>query len=113
MLFSWMLIAPLLAHDADSNLPACCRRNGKHHCMMQKMQRPGSKETGFASVSEKCPCFPASTCAAHSTKCKAEAHKQFYAYVVSYPARSTRTEAHSRISSLRSHQRRGPPTLPA
>ena len=32
-LFSFSLISPaVLASDADSKLPACCKRNGKHHC---------------------------------------------------------------------------------
>jgi hypothetical protein len=34
----------------------------------------------------------------------------FYAEFVSHPAHAPQTEAHSRISSLCSHQRRGPPT---
>jgi hypothetical protein len=34
MIFSWMLIGPAFGPDADANLPPCCRRNGKHHCMM-------------------------------------------------------------------------------
>jgi len=109
MLFSWMLIAPLFAFDADANLPPCCRRNGKHHCMMRMMERCGGQQKGFTSVSEKCPCFPVSTCAGQSPIFKPEAEGQFYADVVRHPALAPQSEALCRISSLRSHQKRGPP----
>jgi hypothetical protein len=36
------------------------------------MERFGGKQTGFTSASEKCPCFPASTCAVHSRAYKPE-----------------------------------------
>jgi hypothetical protein len=110
MLFSWMLIAPLFASDANANLPACCRRNGNHHCMMRMMERRSGQQKGFTSVSEKCPCFPVSTCAVHSSIFKPEAGEQFYSDVVRHPAIAPQSEALNRISSLRSHQKRGPPT---
>jgi len=110
MLFSWMLIAPLFAPDAEVSLPACCRRNGKHHCMMRMMERLSGKETGFTSVSEKCPCWPVSTCAVHSPTFKHEAGVRFYAGTVFHPAYAPQTEAQSQFASLRSHQKRGPPT---
>ncbi|HVV45274.1 MAG TPA: hypothetical protein VHC72_08700 [Bryobacteraceae bacterium] len=34
VVFSLSLISPALASAAKSNLPACCLRNGKHHCEM-------------------------------------------------------------------------------
>lgn len=111
MLLIWMMIAPLLAPDAEANLPACCRRNGKHHCMMRGMQQSGSKALGFTSVHEKCPCLPESTGAVHAPKFIPEAGPRFYAEVVFHPACAPQTEARSRISFLRSHQKRGPPSL--
>jgi len=30
--FSFGLLAPAFAAGADSNLPSCCRRAGRHHC---------------------------------------------------------------------------------
>ena len=110
MLFGWMLIAPLLAPDAEANLPACCRRNGKHHCTMRMtMQRDGGRK-GFTTVSEKCPCCPSSACAAHSATYKPESGRQFLAEGVRHPGVAAQTEALYRVSSLRSHQKRGPPT---
>ncbi|MGA2277972.1 MAG: hypothetical protein ABSG00_10215 [Terracidiphilus sp.] len=107
--FSLTLIAPLLASEADANLPPCCRRNGKHHCMMRSMERRGDKENSFTSVSEKCPCLPASACAVPPLSYKAEAGKQFYAEGIRYLSCAPQTEAHCRISSLPSHPKRGPP----
>ena len=110
VLFSLTLIAPLFARDADANLPACCRRNGKHHCMMRMMEQRSGNQKGFTSVSEKCPCFPVSTCAVHSPIFKPEAKEEFYAKVARHPACAPLTETLYRISSFSSHQKRGPPT---
>ena len=110
IIFSWMLMAPLFGPDADANLPPCCRRNGKHHCMMRMMQRPGGNQKGFTSVSEKCPYEPASTCAVYSPIFKLETERRFY---VQFPRRlvlAPRTEALRNISFLRSHPKRGPPS---
>ncbi len=54
--------APLLAAMAAGsgrNLPACCRRNGKHHCMMPE-QSSRSQRLPSPRPHEKCPCFPKS-----------------------------------------------------
>jgi len=110
MIFSLTLIAPLLVPDAEASLPACCRRNGKHHCMMRGMHQSASKEAGLASVHEKCPCLPQSTGAVHTVKFMPAAGQRFYAEVVFQPAWAPQAEARSRISSSRSHQKRGPPS---
>ena len=42
----------------ESRIPACCRRNGKHHCSMSAEQFAGlSGETTVAATST-CPCIP-------------------------------------------------------
>jgi hypothetical protein len=105
MVFSWMLIVPLFGPDAEANLPPCCRRNGKHHCMMRRMER----QSGFTSASEKCPCVPPSTGVLHSATYKPETGEQFHAEAVRPPACAAQTEALYRLSFLRSHQKRGPP----
>ena len=110
MLFSWTLIAPLFASDAHTILPACCRRNSKHHCMMRVVERGRIQQQSFTSASERCPCFPVGICADNSPIFKLEAEGQCYADVVCNPAISPQSEAFYRISSLSSHQKRGPPT---
>ena len=55
--FSLPLIAPALASTPDdSQLPACCRRGGKHHCAMA--MEMGIIPSRFHVVSEKCPYSP-------------------------------------------------------
>ena len=110
MIFSWMLIAPLLAPDAGANLPACCRRNGKHHCMMGGMEQSGGKEAGFSTVHKKCPCLPQSTGAVHAAEFVHKTGEQFYAEAAFHPAYAPQTDARSRLSLLRGHQKRGPPS---
>jgi hypothetical protein len=109
ILFSWTLIAPLFASDTEAYLPACCRRNGTHHCMMRMMERRGGQQKGFTSVSEKRPCCPAGTRAVNSQIFKPEPGEQFSSSVVLHPAIAPQTQALYRISSFRSHPKRGPP----
>jgi hypothetical protein len=104
--FGWTLIAPALSSDADASLPACCRRNGKHHCMMRGMEL---EQRGFTTVAAKCPCTPAIACTFHSPTYKPEAAVAFYAKRVFQLAGTPQTEIRSQITSLRSHQKRGPP----
>jgi hypothetical protein len=58
MLFSWTLIAPFFAPDVQASLPACCRKNGKHHCAMRIMGLLAGNQRGFTTVAEKCPRCP-------------------------------------------------------
>jgi hypothetical protein len=109
-ILSWTLIAPIFGPGAGANLPACCRRNGKHHCAMRGVEQPGGDQKGFTSVSEKCPCPPASTCAVHSPIFKPEAGSRFCAQVPRHTVLAPRTDALRNISFLRSHPKRGPPS---
>jgi hypothetical protein len=55
-LLSFSLIGPaVFASDPESNLPACCRRLGKHHCAMDA-QGASSSEPSLQSGA--CPSFP-------------------------------------------------------
>jgi hypothetical protein len=51
VLFSFALASPAFAADPDSNLPACCRRGGKHECSMHNSGQPGWQ-------SAQCPIYP-------------------------------------------------------
>jgi hypothetical protein len=109
MLFSWTLIAPLLPVDAEANLPPCCRANGKHHCMCRMRHRLGNQK-GLVTITEKCPCCPASASTPASPTYKPEAAAAHHAEAVFLPALAPRTETHPSIEFLRSHPKRGPPT---
>src|SRR5882762_4471443 len=56
-LFTIPLIVPALTAISDSNLPACCRRDGKHHCAMSDAAESPSGPTASA-VQPKCPVYP-------------------------------------------------------
>ncbi|MGD0786524.1 MAG: hypothetical protein ABR898_00980 [Terracidiphilus sp.] len=109
VIFCFTLIAPIFGPGADANLPPCCRRNGKHRCMMRGMEQFSSDQKGFTSVSEKCPCPPAATCAVHSPVFKPEAGSRFCAQAPRHSVLALRTDALRDISFLRSHPKRGPP----
>jgi hypothetical protein len=54
--FSWMLILPAFARSSHSDLPPCCRKDGKHQCQMATAK--GSAEASFLVIKDKCPCVP-------------------------------------------------------
>lgn len=60
LLFSYSLIGPALLVDDHANLPACCRRDGKHHCGMAEGAMANAPSTGpaVAAARVKCPLFP-------------------------------------------------------
>jgi len=58
-LCSYSLISPIVLASAASDLPACCRRDGKHRCAMADMQSASlSRDAGARLASPKCALFP-------------------------------------------------------
>ena len=109
LLFNWMLILPAFAGSAESTLPACCRKDGKHHCMMRTESAEASGSS-FAAVGKKCPYFPRSTAATHVETFAPALKQAIFAGIVQHPSISPKTEAGYRASCLRSRQKRGPPS---
>ena len=108
-LFTWMLVAPLFAPDAEASLPPCCRRHGKHHCMMQMMLALSGTLSGPRAVEEKCPCQPKGGLAAYSAIYNPEAERRSFVEAVSQPVRAARSAARCQSCFLGSHAMRGPP----
>ena len=54
VLFSLQLIAPVLSASAASDLPACCRRGGKHRCSTQETSGSGP---AWKVLQSKCPLY--------------------------------------------------------
>ena len=103
------LVTPLFARNPQTDLPACCRRNGKHHCMGH-MQMPGSGEAQFRSAAMKCPMFPVKLATpGHSSQILPGSAQYFYGAIVSHPAIQAQAEISYRICWSRSQQKRGPP----
>ncbi len=110
------LFAPLLAlgQSAESALPACCRRNGKHHCAMGMAGRSQLAASGapdrWTAPPERCPYCPASVATAHVQETLIPAPAQaFSAQGLSDPSGTVQSECKRRISRDRSRQKRGPP----
>jgi hypothetical protein len=110
MLFSWLLILPALGGSTDLTVPACCRKNGKHHCMM-RMAELSNSGTVITTIAEKCPCGPQATVASHTRFCTPSVSQAVFAGLIRHPAVSPQTEASYRISYDRARQKRGPPSL--
>lgn len=113
------LIAPMLSTGAmaESTLPACCRRGGKHHCAMSAAARAmllGATNDSAPRVSalpQQCPYRQRSLVAAHLhvfTPASAAKHTTFLLHA---PSASAQAECLRRISFDRSRQKRGPPSL--
>lgn len=118
-LISFPLIAPVLLADADSDLPACCRRDGKHRCSMGPM---GMEDTltgqapapvpAVSPIRPKCPCYPATiTASGESSVGFLKSFQAVCPSLVSHPASGTQTEALYRLSFSRCRHKRGPPAF--
>jgi hypothetical protein len=113
VLFGSSLSAPLfgLSSTADGNLPACCRRDGKHHCAMGMAMQVDQSAKQIRAISEKCPYCPYAAVAAQGHLSALPRHGAFYAFVLSHPSDSAQTLARFRASFDPSHPKRGPPAV--
>lgn len=116
LLLTLTLVSPLFAAStADANVPACCRRDGRHQCTMaaaiSQRSTGNASETETASVHESCPYNPAAPAAISLPFVSDEIQTAVSAGIVSSSAPLAQTEVSLRISIDRSHQKRGPPSL--
>jgi hypothetical protein len=122
------MVSPLFALDGDAaNLPACCRRDGMHHCMMAGMMMAGMTMTGsydrasaapdtgtpptVAIVTAPCPYGPQGMPGAVHRDWTLDTASAVFAGLVAHPAGSPQTESKRRLASLRARHKRGPPVV--
>ena len=106
--FGSSLVLPLFAAQVDSqrNLPACCRRNGAHHCNGLL-----SANSGPAFQSPPCPNYPSpATPVSLNTAALAAPITSAIELAITSALPAT-NQARALISILSSNQLRGPPTL--
>lgn len=113
------LLTPFLVGDVgdEASLPACCRRNGMHHCAMTMLEKTqmatasDGKGPLWKSPLERCPYCPAMVVSWHHQEMFAPSTAQaIFAEFRSHPSGTVQTESRRRISRDRSRQKRGPPT---
>jgi hypothetical protein len=111
--FGLPVVSPLFAavQAADAGLPACCRRNGKHHCTMKMEERRKLIQQGvwISAPADKCPYYPGALPAVHFDLLAPQTSASVIARVISVPAEIAQTKSKFRISHDRSRQKRGPP----
>lgn len=112
--FGLPFITPLMAlgSTSEANLPACCRRNGKHHCMMNMAERARleSRKPHFQAPPEHCPYWPTQVAmVSHSSVIAPPIGQAIFAGLVSHTADTSQVESWLRISRERSRYKRGPP----
>jgi hypothetical protein len=118
ILFAFLFaLGPLAAtfDEDESSLPACCRRNGTHHCLMSdamlaRIVQAALSTPAFTSPG-RCPQYPLRGCATPSpTFALAQAPQiQEAAFPALFPIAASGTWA--RNIHLRTPALRGPPSL--
>jgi hypothetical protein len=119
------MISPLFAMAGGDagNLPTCCRRDGKHHCMMMAgmmmdmtsggasaSSNPGTQPT-VAIVTEPCPYGLQGLPGALHRDWQLDTASAVFAGLTAHPSGSPQTESKRRVSSLRARHKRGPPMI--
>jgi hypothetical protein len=103
------MTAPLFA-SAEKALPACCRRDGKHHCIGKtSAQIDVGSVPAVSGARTNCPQFPKMLGVTSHGQFGLSTSTAVFAEIVSHPALSPQTQSNYRVSLLRSHQKRGPP----
>jgi hypothetical protein len=110
VLFGFSPIVPAFP-DANSKLPECCRRDGKHHCGAADQQASPSGVVVKAGW-RKCASFPkGGAVPSHSKTVLLNAAQTGFAPILTCSIVQAHIDAFYRISFERSHQKRGPPAL--
>jgi hypothetical protein len=112
-LFSFPLIAPVLA-DGAAGLPACCRRDGKHHCGMSDADGQKDSPAGrtLKAAQSKCPLYPnAGAPAGNSQTAFVPDSIAAGELPVFHSTFQASNEEFSRIALHGSVQKRGPPSF--
>lgn len=113
LFFGFGPLAATLGASDDAGLPACCRRNGAHHCVMSAAMRAWmfeaeSRTPGFTAPSH-CPLYPtgapAATAPVHALAAATAAQSApVFAALAAIPYRAS-----VRSAALRTIAARGPP----
>jgi hypothetical protein len=111
-LFGFWLTGPAFLTDGQANLPACCRRGGKHHCAMMDTAQWALPGNAPQVLGARCPYFPrARAFPPHSGTALVAASHSVSGWILNEPAVPAQAGAGYRVAFSRAHQKRGPPTM--
>jgi hypothetical protein len=105
-------LTPLLTTRAaaETALPACCRRDGKHHCMGAMATNPATdSRQRFQTPRETCPYQQRALAVAHHELSAIATSRSTVVIYLHQPYTPAQAECLWRISFDRSRQKRGPP----
>ena len=109
------LFIPFSSFGSETTLPACCRRDGKHHCAMSARLRESvqsaSSEPIARAATPVCPYRSRLLMPFVSRVLFVPSAPVFSVPGVSYPALGLETILLARLSGFRSHRTRGRPSL--
>jgi hypothetical protein len=101
-----------LSGTSESQLPACCRRAGKHNCVMLQAGHEAVRSSSLRSIREKCPYGPAAgSFGVRTTSYFGPCSPSLHCRLAIYRAPAAQAETKRRISLDRSRQKRGPPVF--
>ena len=112
VLFGYSLISPVLFANARADVPACCKRGGKHQCAMHASGSPGNDATDVRVISSSCPRFPLGlglSCSPHAVAVSKPASVETPIYQALSISDSKTRRAETPESGA--NAKRGPPTL--
>jgi len=97
--------------DPLSTLPACCRRDGKHHCAMMAMAEAGEDAPSLRASSPQCRYRSLLGTPMGRSIAGPPIRFAFFTETVSQSDRIVQVLVSARVSEARSHLKRGPPAL--
>jgi hypothetical protein len=106
------MATPLFAAalDQDTGLPACCRRNGAHHCTSMMTGTSARPEgTQVAAPHERCPAYPAATTSVRKNDASLLAASPLLSDLPQRTAETTAVAIWTAAALSRSQHERGPP----
>jgi hypothetical protein len=114
LVFGLPVVAPAFGSEANAqtNLPACCRRDGAHHCTKTPEQLEALRHGNqFNAVGSKCPYCPSTPVSAHFELFTVQATHATSLNPDTHPASFRQAEAWARVALAGARQKRGPPSV--
>lgn len=114
LVFGLPTVAPALglSADPDAGLPACCRRNGAHHCIMSQTELDRMLQgKHFTILRSKCPYYPSAATPLQHQQLALHTHCVTPLALSSFVTRVGQIQAWARVAERGARHKRGPPQV--